>query len=157
MTAQVGETLILDGRTTSMSFCPPLPAGHPGIVQNTDRDAMDGLAGSTACWRGYIGTWEVRDGLFYLKELEGRLRLAGDVPLLADWFSGVLRIPSGEILLHVHMGFASVFEFETHIKVTQGRVVSTRVIDNRDKSFDRDELAMGNLPGCENFFDGDDW
>ncbi len=160
MTAQFHEHLILNGEATTMAFCPPLPECHPRII---DRDAA-GLPGterdsscySTACWRQYIGTWEIKDDKFYLTNLIGRLRLSGDEPLVADWFSGVLRIPRGKCLQYVHMGFGSVYEEEVHIKIEKGVVVSSKIIDNRGKQFDRQSLGWSNLPGSENRFPGDD-
>lgn len=76
--------------------------------------------------------------------------------MLADWFSGVIRIPRGEMLHYVHMGFGSVFEQELHIKIERGVVVNSRVIDNRGRIFDERELGWKNLPGGENRFPGDD-
>jgi hypothetical protein len=54
------------------------------------------------------------------------------------------------------MGFGSVFEFETHLKIEKGVVVEERRIDNRDKDVDTRQLGWDNLPGSENRFDGDD-
>lgn len=116
MTAQIHERLIFDGEETSMAFCPPLPKGHSRIIEIDPDKALF----STACWRGYQGTWEIKDGQFYLVGLGGRFRLQGEEPLLADWFSGVLRIPRGEMLQYVHMGFGSVFEEEVHVKIVRG-------------------------------------
>jgi hypothetical protein len=39
MTAQVDERLILNGENVGMSFCPPLPEGHPRIVELDDQEA----------------------------------------------------------------------------------------------------------------------
>jgi hypothetical protein len=160
MTAQIHERLILDGVETSMAFCPPLPESHSRVVEIDPKEAKDGdldlLLFSTACWRGYQGTWEIKDGLFYLVDLHGRFQLQGKEPLLADWFSGVLRVPRGERLQYVHMGFGSVYEEEVHIKIDAGRVVKSRVVDNRGKSYDEQEIGWQNLPGSENRFPGDD-
>ncbi len=60
------------------------------------------------------------------------------------------------MLQYVHMGFGSVFEQELHIKIENGIVVKSRVIDNRGKQFDRQKLSKENLPGGENKFLGDD-
>ena len=156
MTAQAHETLIFEGRKTSMAFCPPLPQRHPRIIELTSEEIEDGITSSTACWRGYIGTWEIKDGQFYLVNLIGRYKLIGKEPIPADWFSGVIRIPKGKVLHYVHMGFGSVYEQEIHVKIEKGKVVKSRVIDNRGKDFDTWELEWGNLPGNENRFEGDD-
>jgi hypothetical protein len=95
MTAQFHERLILNGERTTMAFCPPLPSKHPRVVELSDREIDEGrkraseeskragkeegvsefgfILGSTACWRRYVGTWEVRDGQFFLTSIEGRL------------------------------------------------------------------------------------
>jgi hypothetical protein len=98
----------------------------------------------------------ILDRLFYLIGLRGQFMLVGNEPLLADWFSGVIRIPRGKMLHYVHMGFGSVYEQELHIKIEQGRVVRSRLIDNRGKKFDMRELGHKNLPGGENRFPGYD-
>jgi hypothetical protein len=77
-------------------------------------------------------------------------------PLFAEWFTGVLRIPKGERLLAINMGFASVHEKELHIKIERGAVVKEREIANSSKELDRNKLASQNLPGIENKFEGDD-
>ena len=159
MTAQIHELLTIDGRNTSMAFCPTFPLDHPRIVERDPAEPLqqeDGIMYSTACWRGYQGTWEIKDGKFYLTSLHGRFRLLGEEPLLADWFSGMLRIPVGELLHYVHMGFGSVYEEEAHIRISEGLVVETRRIDNRGKAFDRYDLGWKNLPGGENRFPGDE-
>ena len=160
MTAQVHERLILDGEETSMAFCPPLPDGHPRILEPQPGEVIGDAAGillaTTACWRGYQGTWEIKDDRFYLVGLRGRLRLREGDPILADWFSGVLRVPKGELLQYIHMGFGSVHEQEVHIKIEKGMVVTTRVIDNRGKEHNEWEIGWRNLPGGENRFPGDD-
>jgi heme-binding protein len=158
VTAQIHERLILDGEETSMAFCPPLPDGHPRISASDSDEAGEDerfILHSTACWRGYQGTWEISDGRLYLVALRGRLQLRGGEPLLADWFSGILRVPRGEIIEYVHMGFGSVHEQEVHIKIENGMVVTRRVIDNRGKQHDKWEIGWRNLPGCENRFPGD--
>jgi hypothetical protein len=160
MTAQVHEGLIFNGEETSMAFCPPLPEKHPRIVSidpdEAARDESSSILFSTACWRGYQGTWEITDGRFYLVALRGRFQLEPGEPLLADWFTGVIRIPRGEPLQYVHMGFGSVYEEEVHVKIERGVVVASRTIDNRGKEHDRWALGWDNLPGRENSFPGDD-
>ncbi len=164
MTAQFHEVLILEGKQTSMAFCPPIPNDHPRIIKLSSDEVHEGIkAGtipssvySTACWRNYIGTWELKDGRFYLVEVSGIYRIDGSDPLFADWFTGVIRIPEGQLLHYVHMGFGSVYQYETHLKIEKGIVVEERRIDNRNKDVNRNDLGLKNLPGSENKFDGDD-
>jgi hypothetical protein len=112
---------------------------------------------STGCWRGYIAIWEIKDGRLFLNEVAGRYKLARDEPLFAGWFTGVLRVALGGTLRPIHMGFASVPERELHIKVEKGIVFGQREIDNKSRPIDPHKLAIQNLPGGENRFEGDDY
>jgi hypothetical protein len=133
MTAQVHELLILDGAWTSMACAPPLPSEHPRVVAASEEHQCKAspIVSSTACWRQYIATWEIKDGRFYLVSIEGKFALVGVEPLLADWFTGEVRVPMGEVIKYVHMGFASVFAEELYIAIADGVVVSRRYVDNR--------------------------
>lgn len=139
-----------------MAFCPPIPPDHPRVRKEKLEDCAEIILRSTACWRGYQGTWEIREGKFYLAGIRGQFSLSEGEPLFADWFSGVLRIPKGQRLHYVHMGFGSVFEEEIHIKIEQGLVTAQTTIDNRNQSHNPTDLGWQNLPGRENRFPGDD-
>jgi len=149
MTAQICEILIIGGERTSMAFCPPLPEvdGLIVIVPEEQWEERDSHCRSTACWRRYQGVWEIRDGSLWLVSLAGGLRLMSDRPILADWFTGVMRVPQGEMLAYVHMGFGSVYERELHIKVESGRVVDERVIDNTQRHLDMSDIHVNSFPG----------
>lgn len=169
MTAQVHENLILNGKMTSMNFCPPI-LNSPEIITELSQDEfykgieegkIDDITSSTACWRGYIGTWEIKDGKFFLNDVTGCIRLAKKEPIWATWFTGVLRIPQVEELHYVHMGFGSLYEKELHIKIEEGVVKKQRTISNIEKvkKLTPEDIHMegfNNLPGMENHFDGDD-
>jgi len=109
MTAQAHEILILEGQKTSMACCPPLPENEPRITKS----ALTML--NSACWRGYIGTWEIKQGRLFLVGLSGNYNLGEGEPIFADWFSGEITIPEGEILNYIHGGFATVYEREQRI------------------------------------------
>jgi hypothetical protein len=134
VTAQIHELLHLDGQWTSMAFVPPLP-NHPRIAETSEaqRRAAPSILFSTACWRNYRGSWEVAGKRLSLIAIEGRYELKGAEPLFADWFSGVLLVPRGEVIKYVHMGFASVFEEELHIEVARGLETGRRLVDNRGR------------------------
>ena len=95
----------------------------------------------TALVRGYVGFWEIKDGQLWLVAIEGKLKDGADChlsslfpassgPVLADWFSGTLRIIQGELLEYVHSGFMSIYERDLLIEIDRGRVVSERIQHN---------------------------
>ena len=107
----------------------------------------------TSNWRGYVANWEVEGDTLYLvgldswickdlrpenckradlKELFGEKLRDGKVK--ADWFTGELRMPDGEQLQYVHMGYGSVYEREIVLKVEKGKVTGEEVIDNTKRA-----------------------
>ena len=93
MTAQVHEGLILDGVKTSMAFCPPLPKDNPRLIELKGDQGLN-----TACWRGYQGSWEIKDGKFFLTGIRGKYQLSDGAPIFASWFTGTIKVPKGNIL-----------------------------------------------------------
>lgn len=173
MTAQVPESIVINGESAFMNYCPPIP-NDPQIIQELTREELhEGMklgkikhiVGSTACWRGYIGTWEIKESKFYLNKLEGCIRLTKEDPVFASWFTGVLRIPQGKMLHYVHMGFGSIYEREYHVKIENGVVVAERTIDNTERATKAENQSLEesfmegllNMPGNENRFFGDDF
>jgi hypothetical protein len=134
---------------------------------------------STACWRGYIGTWEIRDSDLYLVALEreqhvvretGPERLRKDLllqvfpgaerPIPATWFSGVLRLPQGAQLRYIHMGYVSIYERDLYLTVKSGKVIAELLVDNRGigatrstADFEWMALADAPLPDNGNWLD----
>lgn len=97
-------------------------------------------APNTACWRGYIGDWLIEDNKLYLVGLRAYISkrnlnnrfdseeivldylFPGQNKIFADWFSGVLNIPSGKELQYVH-GYVPLYEKEFFMKIQKGVVV----------------------------------
>ena len=148
MTAQIGEILIDEGEECKTMSIIPLPTANPVVRRLTEEElrGRSGIWRSTACWRGYIGTWEIRDGRLYLVDLQGEFALESDRPVFADWVSEVIVVPRGELLGYVHMGFASVYEEELHISVSDGVITGRTVLDNRGRGLDMDERIRKNFP-----------
>lgn len=88
MTMQDPEMLLIDGETYELEDHPPLPDTHERIVCHGEG------APSSSCWRGYWGTWTIRDDKLYLTRLSGDYELKGDEPLFASWVSGRFIAPS---------------------------------------------------------------
>lgn len=65
------------------------------------------------------------EGLFPGKAKDGRV--------LADWFTGELRVGLGKILRYAHMGYGSIYEQELFLTVKRGLVTERRLVDHRGK------------------------
>ncbi|MBR1549852.1 MAG: hypothetical protein IJ634_04365 [Bacteroidales bacterium] len=144
-TAQIPDILVVEGDTLYL-FCNPLEgyfdAEHPRP------DDMYGL-GSTACWRNYQAYFELRKDSLFLTGI--RLddkgdstdfyplsRLFGDKAtprgVFASWVNEPIVSVSGDLLYYIHMGYASLYEFDIEYVMHQGIVKEHHVYDNR-KSF----------------------
>ncbi|HEX8337423.1 MAG TPA: hypothetical protein VF621_11880 [Pyrinomonadaceae bacterium] len=151
MTAQAHEHVIIDGEATTMMTCPPLPQSHPRILYAGPpgsfklKEGVPSVVFSTACWRGYIGTWELKEGRLYLVNLQGSYEVVGGGPVPADWVSGWIRAPRGELLEYVHMGFESVYEEELQVRFEDGVEVERRVVVNGRKGEPRPEEGWRSL------------
>ena len=113
---------------------------------------------NTACYRGYIGTWQFRNDLLHLEtlcllstkelglsmNLDGERHLmpnerryflslvpAADFPVPATWFNGQLRVMLGRRLIYAHMGYQSWFEKVRVITCKSGRIIRDRIVDTK--------------------------
>jgi len=140
-TAQQGDILLIDGKKYSIHTNPL----EGFLVKNPER-RPHGSVMSSANWRGYIATWEIRDGQLLLKDVEvlvgkdqsSRLEYPGSSygyrsvlsevfpersAIVADWFSGHIIVPTGKLTHYVHMGYASTYDRYLILKVRGGAVL----------------------------------
>lgn len=132
MTAQISEKIIYEGERHAMCTNPLdefLSLANLGI---------DFESTSTALWRGYVGTWEIKGDRLYLVELGGRLKNGAEATLetvfpgfadrvFAHWFTGEIRLPQGKILNYVHMGYGSTYERDLLLNIVDGVVIGSSV------------------------------
>jgi len=81
---------------------------------------------STACWRGYIGTWQIKPDGLYLVDLvyyneSGSIAgtdyfFPGEKEVIARWFSGEIRIPFEKSTFNPSHMVASNDEFVLEFK-----------------------------------------
>lgn len=144
MTAQAAESLLLDGQEVHLCEMPlnayfALTGVSPKFQVET-----------TACWRGYVGSWEIIDSRLYLVDIGGRYEDGSPITLkslfpgfshrvFAHWYSGTLRVPQGELLKYRHMGWASTFERDLLIDVDEGVIKGMLVQNNHDSRTGEDE------------------
>jgi hypothetical protein len=129
MTAQASEELLYEGK--AIRLCSEPLALY--LKQNEIRFE----ASSTACWRGYVGTWQILEaegaerlylvGIEAYKDYETILTLPDLFPgfdkVFAHWFTGELRCPQGKLLNYVHGGYASTYEYDLMMEFKQGVLV----------------------------------
>jgi hypothetical protein len=139
MTAQFSEILHYKGEQLSMRVT---PLSDYFVLMGIRPDFQDT---STACWRSYVGKWEITHDRLYLIGIRADYKDGTEVTLgslfpgyesrvFAHWYSGVLSIPQGDLVEYVHMGFASVYERDVLISVEQGVIVDTQVRVNSEQS-----------------------
>lgn len=135
MTAQIPDSIIIDGEPWFL-LATPLDA----FLANVEMSVRF-VAPHTANWRGYTATWEIdADGVLFLldvsasvqdsdgiRDLSGSEAIGGtSLPMPATFFSGQLRVASGDQVRHVHAGFESVWEHEELLDFAAGRLVGRR-------------------------------
>ncbi len=135
MTAQAGDIIIYKGKKYQM-------ATEPLNDYLDTRDDIKFESLNTACWRGYYGKWKIKYKKLYLIKLSAFLEdsrsvgieylFPGQKEVFAQWFTGEIRIPIGEMLEYVHMGYYSVFEKDLILEFQHGILISEKEIDNRE-------------------------
>lgn len=135
MTAQIGDELFLGSRKHALQGHPTLPLWDPRLSKRPESEwrSKDQDCCSSDCHRGYVGTWAIRKGQLFLRAVRGVYRLNVDEAIFADWFTGRLIVPRGEVIRRGSMGAGKVFEGEEQIEVQQGVVIQRTVVDNRSK------------------------
>ena len=139
-TGQEGERLTWNGKSYQMLTCPLY--ANPDMKKWHEQREQEW--GKTSLWRGYIGHWEIENGMLYLcsiwREKGGDIS-PNEIPELrkyckngkcaATWFSDTLCVVSGKQVFYEHMGFNRHYEHEDFIIVKRGKVMSVKRIDNK--------------------------
>lgn len=93
-------------------------------------------------WRGYIATWKIENNQLYLKEVTIQVddpdsdddidQVSKSIlktlfpskdKIFADWYSGALIAPDGEMTNYVHMGYGSTYERYQILRIKNGNVI----------------------------------
>ncbi|MCO4322725.1 hypothetical protein [Aliidiomarina quisquiliarum] len=133
-TAQVPDTIRIDGEEHYLNTNPL--SAH---LESVRWEHPENIVISSANWRGYIASWEVKDeqlllievtvllggadrGDYVKKSILAELFPSSPAGVPANWYSGALIVPQGEITNYVHMGYDSSYESYKVIRVDAGRV-----------------------------------
>jgi hypothetical protein len=133
MTIQAGDIISYNGETTTIATEPLKPYLET-------RSDVSFIFKSTALVRGYIGSWKIKNKKLFLVALAGFIENNVKVDLkylfpnkkevFADWFSGDIKIPEGDLLQNINIGYASVFARDRMLNFNKGILIGEMVKDN---------------------------
>ena len=135
MTAQIRDALKYNGETYFLASEP--------LREYLYQEGIEFSGFTTACWRGYVATWEIKADKLFMVSMRGNIKEGKKVDLsylfpdqsevFAEWFTGEIKIPHGELLEYVHMGYGSVYEKEMYLSFEKGVLCERKELDNRKK------------------------
>lgn len=130
MTAQISDCLDFEGEKWPMSDCPL------EVYLRLSGQRVHGTHYSTACIRGYTAKWQIRHGRLYLVDINTKIFMEDESTdnmrllfpnysnrVFAHWYTGTLRLPHGDLIEHVNLGFASVYEKNRYLNIKRGMVL----------------------------------
>lgn len=94
------------------------------------------IAPSSFCWRGYFASWAVEHNKLFLVDFTGYILnyqkvgmdyiFPGEDVVFANWFSGEIRIPLGNMVAYVHGGYESAYEGDCFLTFENGILINER-------------------------------
>jgi hypothetical protein len=145
-TAQYPDRILFDGKEYSLHSNPL----ESYFEKNPDKRPNGGVM-STALWRGYVATFEVRDSQLFVKDIQIQYWDTTDKKnhdtkwksvmtevfpdqknLKVDWLTGLLVLPFGEIVNYVHMGYGSTYEKYFLLEIDKGNFIKSKYFDYKD-------------------------
>jgi hypothetical protein len=140
MTPQIFERIIYKGIEYNLANEPLDP-----ILEEKNIKIKPSLIMSS-CWRGYIGTWEIKQDKLYLISLkilgESDAQFAiikifpGQKEVFAEWFSGQLRIPLGDIIKAVYGGYDTIYERDIILTIDHGILIDSKEVENTIEGYE---------------------
>lgn len=145
-TAQYPDKIIYNGKKYNLHNN-PLEAY---FEKNPDKRPKGGII-STALWRGYVATFEVKDNQLFLKDIEIEYQdttskesynfkwrsvinevFPDQKNIKIDWLTGLLIIPHGKLVNYVHMGYGSTYENYILLEIDKGNLKKEKRFTYKD-------------------------
>jgi len=142
-TAQIPDEILYNGKTYSLHSNPL----ESYFEKNPDKRPKGGVV-STALWRGYVATFEIRDSSLYLKDIKIEEWEDGDNnksywksvlketftenELKLDWYTGLMIIPYGKMINYVHMGYGSSYKRYILLEIHNGILANEYKFNNKE-------------------------
>jgi len=145
-TAQYPDKIIYNGKEYKLHTNPleTFFAKNPDLKPKTE-------VMSSALWRGYVATFEIRDNQLYVKDIEIQYFDKTDennsttkwksvlkevfpnqTDIKVDWISGLIILPEGELVEYVHMGYGSLYENYILLEMENGKLLKEKKLDYKE-------------------------
>lgn len=137
-TEQISDRLIYKGDTIDI-LSNPLEQ----YFELTGKRELIGFIGygSTACLRGYVAIWELKNDSLFLRQITSchkpcnveiknadLYKMLGTDDVFAYWFTGIIRIPHGKEVRHIQTDYDTVYERELHLSFKNGIPIKERIV-----------------------------
>jgi hypothetical protein len=147
MTVQLDNKIIYKGKSY-FTYSDPLAVylSEKGIKVISD---------CSACWSGYVGTWEIVGSKLFIAKIEPffldeadekKIRMESLFPcqerVFADWYTGEIHIGLGKVLYYTNVFHTPVCEEDLYIQIENGIEVGARIEDNRNKPIIEDFQSL---------------
>ncbi|MEH6770049.1 hypothetical protein [Maribacter arcticus] len=138
MTAQIREIIMINNDEYSMDNTPL----ESHLNKPPKRQSFNYR--TTACWRGYRGSWNLDNDQLYLIHLKGNrydiesktikevyidYLFPNQEKVFASWFTGVLTVPDGKILTNWNIDNFSNYEHILQLKFDKGILIDFKSVD----------------------------
>jgi hypothetical protein len=108
---------------------------------------------NSGCWRAYVGKWEIKNNMLFLIDMKWENLNAiyneiigvknkdnkiigmeyvfpGKTEVFAEWFSGDIKIPQGNLLKSVHI--ATIYEKDLVLEFKNGYLLGSKIVENKE-------------------------
>ena len=152
-TAQYPDKIIFNGKEYSLHSNPM----ETYFKYNPDKRPKGGVT-STALWRGYVATFEVRDSQLFVKDIQIEYwdttnskshdpkwksvltEVFGEQKnIKVDWLTGLLVLPYGKLINYVHMGYGSTYKKYFLLEINKGSYVKSKQFNYKDYEVFKDK------------------
>jgi hypothetical protein len=169
-TGQIPDKILYGGKSYELNSNPL----EPYFEKNSEKKPKSSIQ-STALWRGYVATFEIKDSQLVVKDIEievenydSTMRLyqtrwvsvfdqvfPGRSEVAIDWWSGLLVLPYGKMVQYVHMGYGSTYENYILLAIEKGHFKTERRFDDKTyvKFRARQYEAFKKTPEYQNLVD----
>lgn len=144
-TAQQPDKLIYNGIEYNLHSNPL----ESYFEKNPDKRPKGGIM-STSLWRGYVATFEIRDSVLYVKDIQISYYDTTDndhdkqwksvinevfpekKEIKVDWLTGILVLPYGDLVNYVHMGYGSTYKNYILLEIEEGFLKNEKRYDYKE-------------------------